>query len=143
MVLNVNVDGSKWNDEDIVISGISARLPNCDSVEEFQTKLLDKVDLITDEPRRFQNGRLWLLNLKWKKSTIIFISKRCIKILGLYGAIKRYGLLKDLSKFDAKFFNIHPKQAERMDPQIRNLLEVAYEATVDAGKNNKIFYFGS
>lgn len=59
---------------------------------------------------------------------------------GLYGAIERYGLLKDLSKFDAKFFNIHPKQAERMDPQIRNLLEVVYEATVDAGKNwEKIF----
>ncbi|XP_065211282.1 fatty acid synthase-like [Planococcus citri] len=101
------LDGSKWNDEDIVISGISARLPNCDSVEEFQSKLLSKIDLITDEPRRFQNG--------------------------LYGAIKRYGLLKDLSKFDAKFFNIHPKQAERMDPQIRGLLEVAFEATVDAG----------
>lgn len=61
MVLNVNLDGSKWNDEDIVISGISARLPNCDSVEEFQTKLLDKVDLITDEPRRFQSGELNLL----------------------------------------------------------------------------------
>lgn len=101
------LDGSKWNDEDIVISGISARLPNCDSVEEFQQKLLSKIDLITDEPRRFQNG--------------------------LYGAIKRYGLLKDISKFDAKFFNIHPKQADRMDPQIRGLLEVAFEATLDAG----------
>lgn len=50
-------DGSKWDDEDIVISGISARLPNCDSVEEFQENLLAKVDLITDEPRRFQNGK--------------------------------------------------------------------------------------
>lgn len=57
MVQSGNLDGSKWNDEDIVIAGISARLPNCDSVEEFQTKLLDKVDLITDEPRRFQSGR--------------------------------------------------------------------------------------
>lgn len=51
-----DLDGSKWNDEDIVITGISARLPNCDSVEEFQEKLLAKVDLITDEPRRFQSG---------------------------------------------------------------------------------------
>lgn len=57
MVQNTYVpDGSKWNEDDIVISGISARLPNCDTVEEFQKNLLAKVDLITDEPRRFQNG---------------------------------------------------------------------------------------
>lgn len=54
------LDGSKWNDEDIVISGISARLPNCDSVEEFQHKLSAKIDLITDEPRRFQNGEVYI-----------------------------------------------------------------------------------
>ena len=57
MVAQAKLDGSKWNDDDIVIAGISARLPNCDTVEEFQTKLLDKVDLITDEPRRFQSGK--------------------------------------------------------------------------------------
>jgi fatty acid synthase len=52
---------------------------------------------------------------------------------GLHGIPKRCGKLKDLSKFDASFFGVHPKQANTMDPQLRMLLEVAYEAIVDAG----------
>jgi len=46
---------------------------------------------------------------------------------------KRCGKLKDLTKFDASFFGVHPKQANGMDPQLRMLLEVTYEALHDAG----------
>lgn len=35
--------------------------------------------------------------------------------------------------FDAKFFNIHPAEAAVMDPQIRLLLEVVYEALESSG----------
>lgn len=52
---------------------------------------------------------------------------------GLYGLPTRSGKLKDLSKFDAMFFGIHARQAHTMDPQLRLLLEVAYEAIVDGG----------
>lgn len=52
---------------------------------------------------------------------------------GLYGLPRRSGKLKDLSKFDATFFGVHAKQAHTMDPQLRLLLEVAYEAIVDGG----------
>jgi len=55
--------------------------------------------------------------------------------LGLYGLPKRSGKLKDLSKFDASFFGVHPKQANGMDPQLRMLLEVTYEALLDSGEN--------
>jgi len=54
--------------------------------------------------------------------------------LGLFGIPKRFGKLKDLTKFDASFFGVHPKQANGMDPQLRILLEVTYEALLDAGK---------
>lgn len=54
---------------------------------------------------------------------------------GLYGLPRRSGKLKDLSKFDAAFFGVHAKLAHTMDPQLRLLLEVAYEAIVDAGIN--------
>lgn len=37
-------------------------------------------------------------------------------------------------KFDASFFGVHPKQAHTMDPQLRLLLEVSYEAILDGGK---------
>jgi len=53
--------------------------------------------------------------------------------LGLFGTPKRSGKLKDISKFDALFFAIHPQQASVMDPQLRILLEVTYEALLDAG----------
>jgi len=53
--------------------------------------------------------------------------------LGSFGEPKRHGKLKDLAKFDAMFFGIHPKQANVMDPQLRMLLEVTYEALLDAG----------
>uniref|UniRef100_A0A915KYV4 Ketosynthase family 3 (KS3) domain-containing protein n=1 Tax=Romanomermis culicivorax TaxID=13658 RepID=A0A915KYV4_ROMCU len=48
---------------------------------------------------------------------------------------ERHGKLKDLTKFDAAFFGVHPKQASNMDPQLRLLLEVTYEALIDAGIN--------
>ena len=78
------------------------------------------------------------LPLTVKKHT--FFSSQYIKIvlsifsLGLHGLPKRSGKLKDISKFDATFFGVHPKQANGMDPQLRMLLEVTYEAIVDAGK---------
>ena len=51
----------------------------------------------------------------------------------MYGLPPRNGKLKDISKFDAAFFGVHPKQASSMDPQIRLLLEVTYETIIDAG----------
>ena len=45
------------------------------------------------------------------------------------------GNMKDISKFDAEFFGISNEEANMMDAQLRNLIEVTYEAIVDAGKN--------
>ena len=57
--------------------------------------------------------------------------------VGLYGLPKRNGKLKDISHFDAAFFGVHPKQANTMDPQLRLMLEVAYESIVDGGEETK------
>ncbi|XP_053392677.1 fatty acid synthase-like [Mercenaria mercenaria] len=94
---------------EVVISGVSCRLPQSDNMEEFKENLMGGVDMVTEDDSR------------WKP--------------GLYGLPKRSGKLKDLSKFDASFFGVHPKQANSMDPQLRILLEVTYEAIVDAGIN--------
>lgn len=65
-------------------------------------------------------------------------SLTCVLFLsGIYGLPKRNGKLKDISHFDASFFGVHPKQANTMDPQLRLILEVAYEAIVDGGKRKE------
>ncbi|XP_012511898.1 PREDICTED: fatty acid synthase [Propithecus coquereli] len=95
--------------EEVVIAGMSGKLPESENLEEFWANLIGGVDMVTDDDRR------------WKA--------------GLYGLPRRSGKLKDLSKFDASFFGVHPKQAHTMDPQLRMLLEVTYEAIVDGGIN--------
>ncbi|CAG9771106.1 unnamed protein product [Ceutorhynchus assimilis] len=101
-------NGIKIND-DVVLTGISGRLPESSSIEEFKQQLFDGVDLVTDDPRRWPSG--------------------------LYGLPTRTGKIKDLTKFDASFFGVHAKQAHVMDPQLRMLLELTHEAIVDAGLN--------
>ncbi|XP_013390789.1 fatty acid synthase isoform X1 [Lingula anatina] len=94
---------------DIVISGLSCRLPESENVQEFRDNLMNGVDMVTEDDRRWEPG--------------------------LHGLPRRNGKLKDLSKFDSTFFGVNPKQANTMDPQMRLLLEVTYEALVDAGVN--------
>ncbi|XP_062234915.1 fatty acid synthase [Platichthys flesus] len=95
--------------DEIVIAGISGRLPESNNLEEFWENLINGVDMVTEDNRRWTPG--------------------------LYGLPKRNGKLKDISHFDAVFFGVHPKQANTMDPQLRLMLEIAYEAIVDGGLN--------
>lgn len=48
---------------------------------------------------------------------------------------KRRGIIDDLNKFDAAYFHLNAKQAEKMSPESRILLELATEAILDAGIN--------
>ncbi|XP_011870702.1 PREDICTED: fatty acid synthase-like [Vollenhovia emeryi] len=96
-------------DSDIVITGISGRLPESSNIEEFKENLMKEMDMVTDDERRWSSG--------------------------IFGLPRRSGKIKDISTFDASFFGVHFKQAHAMDPQLRMLLEVTYEAIVDAGIN--------
>uniref|UniRef100_UPI00358E27BA fatty acid synthase isoform X2 n=1 Tax=Myxine glutinosa TaxID=7769 RepID=UPI00358E27BA len=92
---------------EVVISGMAGRLPESENLQEFWDNLLQGVDMVTEDDRR------------WKP--------------GLFGLPKRNGKLKDISRFDATFFGVHAKQANTMDPQLRLILELTYEALIDAG----------
>lgn len=87
----------------------------------------------------YEIEKLWPLNFYASIKLIDLLQTACIihiyVFLGLYGLPPRNGKLKDISKFDAAFFGVHPKQANSMDPQLRLLLEVTYEAIVDAGRS--------
>jgi acyl transferase domain-containing protein/thioesterase domain-containing protein len=49
------------------------------------------------------------------------------------GVTRWGGFLDDIAGFDAEFFGIAPREAARMDPQQRLMLEVAWEALEHAG----------
>ncbi len=93
--------------EDVVVAGVSCRLPEAESPEEFWQHLITGKDMVTEDDRRWPPG--------------------------VNGLPKRNGKLKDLSRFDAEFFCVNPLQAHAMDPQLRILLEVVHEAMADAG----------
>jgi fatty acid synthase len=44
------------------------------------------------------------------------------------------GTLKDITRFDAAYFGVPPKHVHMMDPQLRIILELTYEALLDAGE---------
>ncbi|XP_046608840.1 fatty acid synthase-like [Neodiprion virginianus] len=95
--------------DEVVISGIAGRFPESHNVAHFRENLFNKVDLITDDDRRW----------KLENSDIP----------------KRTGKVNDIDRFDAQFFGINFKEAHTMDPMARMLLEHTYEAIIDAGVN--------
>ena len=50
----------------------------------------------------------------------------------------RCGFLRRLDQFDTGFFNMPPRLANQVDPQLRLLLEVTLEAMLDAGKPRRV-----
>lgn len=54
------VNGSKMagrlGDDEIVLTGISGRLPDSSTIEEFAKNLFDGVDLVTADDRRWPPG---------------------------------------------------------------------------------------
>ncbi|XP_046963942.1 fatty acid synthase-like [Vanessa cardui] len=97
--------------EEIAITGISGCFPDSDSVIHLQENLFNKVDLISDDDRR------------WK--------------LTHPEIPQRTGKINNIEKFDASFFGVHYKETHTIDPMCRILLEKTYEAIIDAGLNPK------
>ena len=103
-------------DDAIAVIGMAGRFPGADSVEEFWENLLRGEDSITrfDEKDLSQSG----------------FSR------GVYDRpeyVMASPLLKDARRFDAEFFGYSSFDAELMDPQQRQFLEIAWETFENAG----------
>lgn len=127
--LDVNLDGTHLatkvaappailsSVEPIAIVGIGCRFPGgADSATAFWQMLCDGVDAIEQVP----NDR-WDIDQYYDPDP-----DKPGKMNSRYG-----GFCKDVDCFDADFFSIAPKEARRMDPQQRFLMEVSWQALED------------
>ncbi|HEV2620312.1 MAG TPA: beta-ketoacyl synthase N-terminal-like domain-containing protein, partial [Acidobacteriaceae bacterium] len=106
--------------EPIAIVGMSCRFPGAQNLSEFWELLTSCKDAISEVP-----PTRWDLDAVYDP------------VIGTPGKMNtRYGgFIPDIEEFDADAFGIAPREAERMDPQQRAMLEVAWEAFEDAGLN--------
>ncbi|MGF1425383.1 beta-ketoacyl synthase N-terminal-like domain-containing protein [Kitasatospora sp. LaBMicrA B282] len=104
--------------EPIAVVGMSGRFPGAPTVEALWEVLLEGRDAVTEAPAE----RRWMHELHQPQP-------------GVPGSVPttRGGFLPGLDLFDAAFFDMSPREARRADPQLRLMLEVAYEAAQDAG----------
>ena len=109
--------------EPVAIVGMACRFPgDVFTLNDFWNILINKKDALGQIPEN-RMGNL---------EELVDITRNPGKIVSNQG-----GFLKEIEKFDANFFNISPKEAEKLDPQQRLLLEVAYEAIDDSTVNRE------
>jgi acyl transferase domain-containing protein/NAD(P)-dependent dehydrogenase (short-subunit alcohol dehydrogenase family)/SAM-dependent methyltransferase/acyl carrier protein len=106
--------------EPIAVIGVGCRLPGgVDGPEAFWRMLSGRVDAITEVPPD-----------RWPADEFYDADPSAAgKMATRWG-----GFLSQVDRFDADFFGIVPREAERMDPQQRLLLETSWEALELAGR---------
>ncbi len=57
MEKQIDISSLLKKNEDIVISGMSGRFPESDTVNEFAQNLYNKMDMIVDDDRRWPTGQ--------------------------------------------------------------------------------------
>ncbi|HHF0572900.1 TPA: SDR family NAD(P)-dependent oxidoreductase [Legionella anisa] len=105
------------SNEPIAIIGMSCRFPKAENIHEFLSLLERGESGMADIPlERWDNEKFYDPD---------------VNALGrLY--IKQLGLIENIKNFDADFFNISPREAKLMSPQLRVFLENSYHALEDA-----------
>ncbi len=117
--LKFSLDGiSKGHNEPIAIVGIGCRFPGAKGLEEFWDMLCEGVDAVREVP-----------STRWDIDQVYDENPLAVgKMNTRYG-----GFLDDIELMDRNFFQLSVREAIRMDPQHRLILEVSWEALEDTG----------
>ncbi len=105
------------HEEPIAIIGMSCRYPQAANIDAFLSLLERGESGMRDIPLdRWDNDKYYDPD---------------VNALGrLY--IKQLGLIDNVKNFDAEFFNISPREAKLMSPQLRVFMETSYHSIEDA-----------
>lgn len=101
---------------ELAVIGVSGKFPQASNIEEFWEKIASDQELLT--------------KLDKEELSEIGIGEEYVESNNFIASI---GKLDKPEFFDAAFFGLSHAEAEVMDPQIRVMLECAYEALQDAG----------
>ncbi|HEX8337950.1 MAG TPA: beta-ketoacyl synthase N-terminal-like domain-containing protein, partial [Pyrinomonadaceae bacterium] len=102
--------------EHVAVVGMAGRFPGAPDVGRFWRNLCDGVESIST----FNERELAELGLD-------------AEILGASNYVRARGVLDGVEQLDAAFFDLTPREAELMEPQIRLFLEHSWEALEHAG----------
>jgi acyl transferase domain-containing protein/acyl-CoA synthetase (AMP-forming)/AMP-acid ligase II/acyl carrier protein/NADP-dependent 3-hydroxy acid dehydrogenase YdfG len=108
---------------DIAVVGMAGYFGGARELGVFWENIKNQTSVIKEIPEDHFDYKPW-----FTKDTNAFDKMYC-----------KWGtFIDDVDKFDAAFFNISPREAKMMDPQLRLLLQVMYEAAEDGGYAKKI-----
>ncbi|WP_432103582.1 SDR family NAD(P)-dependent oxidoreductase [Streptomyces sp. bgisy091] len=102
----------------IAVVGLSGRFPLADDLDEFWANLEAGRDCVTEIPAERWDHRRHFDPEPGKPG----------RSYSKWG-----GFLREVDAFDAEFFRVSPREAERMDPQERLFLQEAWHALEDGG----------
>lgn len=57
----IGISNEPVKHEEVVISGISCRLPQSDNIDEFKENLLHGVDMVTEDDSRWKPGKYFIV----------------------------------------------------------------------------------
>jgi acyl transferase domain-containing protein/acyl carrier protein len=101
---------------DVAIVGLACRFPGSSTAEAFWEAV--------------RNGRESVRQLDHEEMAADGVPA---SVLANPAYVARGAPLEEIDKIDAAFFGLSPREAERMDPQHRLMLELAWRALEDAG----------
>jgi len=102
----------------IAIIGIACRFPGANDYNQYWQNLEQGINSISEIPsQRWDVEKYYSPNSETSNKTIS----------------KWGGLIESIDQFDAQLFGIYPREATKMDPQQRIMLELSWSCIEDAG----------
>ncbi len=114
---------------DIAVVGLSCRLPMANNPEEFWDNLIHGRNCFVAKPSCKKQGERVIGHPLYADLFEVEPFHKGQEDLENYVA----PYIEDVDRFDAKFFNILPREAQCIDPAQRVFLELAWAAIEDAG----------